>query len=128
MKAIKFLLYGLMFFSLCSTVYAGSVDAVLNLFHPEHSNDTAKHLDVMSSHINQGQVAPKLSDFDIRSEFDLSKLNFKQKEILSREQTRIDRLYANALKDGVIDEWESLLLQRAREHALKLLENSASEE
>ena len=127
MKAVKSGLYGLIMGVLCSTVYAGSVDAVFNLFHPEHNVDNVKHLDVIKSEISQSQLTSKSEYFDVKSQFEASKLNFKQKEILNREQSRIDRLYANALKDGVIDEWESLLLQRAREHAVKLLESSASE-
>jgi hypothetical protein len=86
----------------------------------------AKQSKNLPTDLVQPSAKNSLNDFDIESRFADINLNLKQREILQREQDRIDRLYVNALKDGAIDEWESLLLQRMRDHALKLLESSAS--
>lgn len=67
------------------------------------------------------KISPAVSEFDLKSRLGLGILTLAQQQRLHKEQNRINRLYTAAMRDGAVDEWEQLLLDRAVEHARKVV-------
>ena len=101
------------FLLVASPAHASWLDAISNAFK---SDPTEPLLEMRKNTFISNY---QLDQLDLRQHFKGVDLSAEQLLVLNDEQRRVNKLYAGAVRDGGVDEWEDLLLQRAVQHAEK---------